>query len=219
MPEIIFNGTAGRLEGRVTLANQPHAPMVVIMHPHPMHGGNMSNKITYQMHQIFAAQGFSTMRFNFRGVGRSQGTYDEGVGELADAISALEWLQSVHKTTGPMWVAGFSFGAWIAMQVLMRRPELSGFVAISPPANMYDFSFLAPCPCGGLVMHGDQDKVVPERHVHELVKKLREQRGKTAIDYRVLDGANHFYHGVEDVLQTQLTHYLSQQQQYRMAAE
>jgi alpha/beta superfamily hydrolase len=220
MPELLLNGPEGRLEARYNpVKDNPNAPIALILHPHPVHGGTMYNKVVHMMNQSFMANGFATLRFNFRGVGKSQGRYDDGVGETSDAIAALEWFQNMHKSPSQMWVAGFSFGSWIAMQVLMRRPELTGFVSISPPANMYDFSFLAPCPCGGLVIQGDTDKIVHEPAVNSLVKRLREQRGRTAIDYRVIEGANHFYQNHEDTFQDQLTDYLSLTQNFQLAAE
>jgi len=192
MPEVIFTGPAGRVEGRYTAGPELSSPVAVILHPHPKHGGTMNNKVVYSLFQAFAKKGFSVLRFNFRGVGRSEGAYDNGEGELADAASAMDWLQSTHPQVNSFWVAGFSFGAWIAMQLLMRRPELEGFVALSPPTNMYDFNFLAPCPVSGQVIHGEQDAVVPYQYTDTLVQKLRSQKG-IAIDYRVLKGADHFY--------------------------
>lgn len=219
MPEIFFNGSAGRLEGRYTPAQTSDAPIAVLMHPHPLHSGTMFNKIVHVMNQAFVANGFATMRFNFRGVGKSQGKYDEGLGELADAAAALDWMQAMHKNHGAIWVAGFSFGAWISMQLLMRRPEIAGFVSIAPPSNMYDFSFLAPCPCGGLVLQGDKDGIVPEKSTAELVSKLRQQRGKLAIDYRVIPEANHFFKDREEMMAGHLSEYLGGTQQLRRAAE
>lgn len=192
MPEVIFTGPAGRVEGRYTAGPIPSSPVALILHPHPKHGGTMNNKVVYSLFQAFAKKGFSTLRFNFRGVGRSEGSYDNGEGELADAAAAMDWLQSTHPQVNSFWVAGFSFGAWIAMQLLMRRPELEGFIAVSPPTNMYDFNFLAPCPVSGQIIHGEQDAVVPYQYTDGLVQKLRSQKG-IAIDYHVLKGADHFY--------------------------
>ena len=104
----------------------------------------MNNRITYTMYQAFQRLGFSVMRFNFRGVGRSQGRYDGGIGEIGDAAAALDWMQAVNPNSGGLWIAGYSFGAFIGMQLLMRRPEISGWVSVAPPANHYDFGFLAP---------------------------------------------------------------------------
>ena len=135
--------------------------MALVLHPHPQHGGTMNNKLVYALYQSFVRRGFSTLRFNFRGVGRSQGSFDRGEGELSDAAAALDWLQTYNPNAGTCWVAGFSFGAWIGMQLLMRRPEIESFIAVAPPANIYDFTFLAPCPSSGLILQGDQDTVVP----------------------------------------------------------
>lgn len=105
------------------------------------------------------------------------------------------------------WVAGFSFGAWIGMQLLMRRPEITGFVSVSPPANMYDFSFLAPCPASGLITHGDQDDIVPQDSVTELIAKLAKQKD-VIIDFQVLKGATHFYNDHLEELEQTTTTYL-----------
>ncbi len=194
MPEVIFNGPEGRLEGRYQIVKTTNAPIALLLHPHPEHGGTMNNKIVYALYQAFARRGFAALRFNFRGVGRSQGSFDRGEGELSDAAAALDWLQANNPNASACWVGGFSFGAWIGMQLLMRRPEIDGFISIAPPANMYDFSFLAPCPSSGLVVQGDQDDVVPPDSVSKLVNKLSHQRDIT-VDHRVVPGANHYFHG------------------------
>lgn len=192
MPDVIMNGPAGRLEGRYSHSKLPNAPIALLLHPHPQHGGTMNNRIVYTLFHAFTKRGFSSLRFNFRGVGRSQGTYDRGEGELSDAASALDWLQTYNPNASACWIGGFSFGAWIGMQLLMRRPELDGFLSIAPPANMFDFSFLAPCPASGLIVHGDRDEIVPEASVTRLVNKLSSQKD-IKIDYRRLEGANHFF--------------------------
>jgi len=173
MPEIIINGPAGRLEGRYTHSKTPNAPLGIVLHPNPEHGGTMNNKVSYYLHQSFVERGFSVLRFNFRGVGRSQGMFDKGEGELSDAACALDWMQDLNPNAPYVWVAGFSFGAWIGMQLLMRRPEIKGFISVAPPANLYDFTFLAPCPTSGLILQGDRDNIVPQSHVDRLVEKLQ----------------------------------------------
>jgi len=192
MPEVIINGPAGRLEGRYSHGKLPNAPVALLLHPHPQHGGTMNNRVVYTLFHAFTKRGFSALRFNFRGVGRSQGTYDRGEGELSDAASALDWLQAYNPNASACWIGGISFGAWIGMQLLMRRPEIDGFIAAAPPANLFDFSFLAPCPSSGLIIHGDKDELVPESAVTRLVTKLSSQRD-IKIDYRKIEGANHFF--------------------------
>jgi uncharacterized protein len=199
MPEVIFTGPAGRLEGRFQPAKRKNGPIAIILHPHPEFGGTMNNQIVYQLYYMFAKRGFAVLRFNFRGVGRSQGEFDHGSGELSDAAAALDWVQSIHADARSCWVAGFSFGAWIGMQLLMRRPEIEGFISIAPPANLHDFTFLAPCPSSGLIVHGDQDKVVPQKDVQTLVDKLKTQKG-IKIDQTIVKGANHFFENNVDEL-------------------
>ena len=177
MPEVIFTGPAGRLEGRFHPSKQRGAPIAVILHPHPQFGGTMNNQIVYNLYYAFAERGFSVLRFNFRGVGRSQGSFDHGQGELSDAAAALDWVQSINPEARACWIAGASFGSWIGMQLLMRRPEIEGFISIAPPANRFDYSFLAPCPSSGLFVHGDQDRVAPLKEVMALIEKLKTQKG------------------------------------------
>ncbi|TNE58818.1 MAG: alpha/beta fold hydrolase [Alphaproteobacteria bacterium] len=192
MPEVIFTGPAGRLQGRYQPGADANAPMALILHPQPQFGGTMNNRVVYDMFYTFQRRGFSTLRFNFRGVGRSQGEFDSGIGELSDAAAALDWLQQQNPNARYCWIAGFSFGAWIGMQLLMRRPEIAGFISVAPPANMYDFSFLAPCPSSGLILHGKTDQVVPTADVQKLVDRLSAQKGIT-IDHVEIEGANHFF--------------------------
>ncbi len=192
MPEIIFNGADGRLEGRYIHGRGPNPPLALILHPHPLHGGTMNNRVVYTLFHCFARRGFSTLRFNFRGVGRSEGVFDHGQGELRDAAVALDWMQQINPNSTAAWVAGFGFGAWIAMQLLMRRPEVQGFICCALPANLYDFSFLAPCPASGLIVHGEKDMVTPTEAVVRLVNKLSQQRGIT-IDFCCIEGTDHFF--------------------------
>ncbi len=208
MPDVILNGPVGRLEGRYQNVWTQNAPVALMLHPSPQHGGTMNNKVVYALYHAFARRGFSVLRFNFRGVGRSQGEFDRGDGELSDAAAALDWLQAFNPNAAQCWIAGFSFGAWIGMQLLMRRPDISGFISVAPPANRYDFSFLAPCPSSGLVIHGAKDEIVPPDSVEQLVERLRSQRNLD-IDCRLIPGANHFFHDRLDELSNELESYLS----------
>ena len=199
MPEVTFSGPDGRLEGRFRRGRSATSGIALVLHPHPQHGGNMNHKVVYTAFHCFARLGFSVLRFNYRGVGRSQGVYDNGQGELSDAASALDWMQSHYPNAVNCWVAGFSFGAWISMQLLMRRPEIHGFISIAPPANHYDFTFLAPCPSSGLIAHGSDDEHVPREEVDKLAARLEAQRG-IGIEYICIEGADHFFRGKLDDL-------------------
>tara|TARA_Y100000590_G_scaffold451124_1_gene591928 strand:- start:2275 stop:2919 length:645 start_codon:yes stop_codon:yes gene_type:complete len=207
MPEIMFNGPGGRIEGRYHHNEDPESKIVLILHPHPKFGGTMNNPITYNVYYTFVQRGFSVLRFNFRGVGKSQGEYDSGIGELSDAASALDWIQALNKDSNGCWVVGFSFGAWIAMQLLMRRPEIESFISISPPANLYDFNFLAPCPSSGLIVNGSEDTVAPKSDISKLVDRLQAQKG-IKVNHSLVDGANHFFDNKIKELNSQIGSYL-----------
>ena len=207
MPEVIFNGPNGRLEGCYHQSKRPNASLALLLHPHPQYGGTMNNEVVFNLYQNFARRGFSSLRFNFRGVGRSKGQFDNGQGELSDAASALDWMQSHNPNTNTCWIAGFSFGAWVAMQLMMRRPEISGFISIATPASQYDFSFLAPCPASGMIIHGDKDEVEPQSSVNKLAQKLQKQKN-IKIDYRIIEGSDHFFLDHLEPLNKQVNDYL-----------
>ena len=207
MPEVIFPGPEGRIEGRFAPAPKPRAPVAMILHPHPNAGGTMNDRIVQNLYKTFQRRGFATLRFNFRGVGKSQGTFDNGIGELSDAASALDWVQSFHAEASSTWIAGFGFGAWIGMQLLMRRPEIRGFISVAPPANMFDFSFLAPCPSSGIIIQGAEDEVATPLATQKLVDKLRTQKGIT-IHHDEIRGANHFFEHELDQLMKSVDNYL-----------
>ena len=207
MPAVIFPGPEGRLEGRYSPAPRPRAPVAMILHPHSQGGGTMYDRIVQRLYKTFVDRGFAVLRFNFRGVGRSQGSFDNGIGELSDAAAALDWVQSIHPESSTTWVAGVSFGALIGMQLLMRRPEIRGFISIAPPANMYDFSFLAPCPASGIFIQGAADTVVQPIAVQKLVEKLRTQKHIT-IHHDEIPRANHFFENETEELMKSVDNYL-----------
>ena len=192
MSEIMISGSEGRLQGMYRFSGERQGPIALVLHPHPQHGGTMNNKVTYTLFKTFSDMGFSVLRFNFRGVGKSEGHYSQGEGELSDAASCLNWLQTQHPDPSACWVTGFSFGAWIAMQLLMRRPEITSFVAVSPPANLYDFAFLAPCPVPGLIIQGTEDAIVQKDAVVRLANRLSLQKGITAT-LKLIENSDHFF--------------------------
>ena len=207
MPDVIIPGPAGRLEGKYSPAKTGGSPVALVLHAHPKGGGHMETPVSVMLYDQFKARGFSVLRFNFRGVGRSQGAYDQGLGELSDAATVLDWAQA-HSPSAPFcWVAGHSFGAWIAMQLLMRRPEIAGFVAVSPPTNMYDFTFLASCPASGLIAHGDSDAIVPHDEMERAMGKVRSQKG-IKIETDIVKGAGHLFQNHLEPLEAVVSTYL-----------
>lgn len=192
MPEVIINGPAGRIEGKYHQSHNPKAPVALVLHPHPLHGGTMNNKIAYGLYKGFVNNGFSVLRINFRGVGKSQGKFDNGVGELLDATAVMNWLHDQNMEASEYWVGGFSFGAWIALQLVMRRPEIENYVLVAPPVNKYDFNFIVPCTSTGLIIQGDKDDISKESESAKLAERLSARDG-AEISYKVVQGADHFF--------------------------
>lgn len=202
MAEVIFPGPAGRVEGRYIEGRKPwgydkdgkeiEPPIALILHGHPRANGSMQDRISLQLFKLYQEFGFGVLRFNFRGIGRSQGVFDNGMGELSDAAQALDYLQSLNPNASQCWVGGFSFGAWIGLQLLMRRPEIDGFLAVSPPANHYDLSFLAPCPASGLIVYGTRDAVTSAQDMERVISRIRTQKN-IKVDSNAVEGADHFF--------------------------
>ncbi len=193
MTEMFFPGPAGRLEGQYQASNRKNAPIALVIHPNPQMGGTMNNKVVYTMYQAFSSLDYSVLRFNFRGVGKSTGVFDgDPENELADVLAALDWLKFLNPESFECWISGYSFGAMVALQALIRRPDISGFVAVSPPADAC--AFACPSPIPGLVIHGDMDTVVPEASVASFVKNLK-PKPNFPIRYNVVRQAGHLYNG------------------------
>jgi len=207
MPEVIINGPAGRIEGRYHQSSNPKAPIALVLHPHPLHGGTMNNKITYSLYRAFVNNGFSVLRVNSRGVGKSQGKFDNGVGELLDATAVMNWLHDQNMEATEYWIAGFSFGAWIALQTVMRRPELENYILVAPPATKYDFNFIVPCAASGLVIQGTKDEITKEADSAKLAEKLLNRDGAEVI-YNAVNGADHFFKDHMNEFETFIDNYI-----------
>ena len=208
--EIFIPGPAGRLEAKYYKSKKKTSPIALILHPHPQYGGTMNNKIVFETFNTFMDNEFSVCRVNFRGVGKSDGEFDNGQGELADAAAALDWIERENFDNSQCWIAGFSFGSLIAMQLLMRRPEINRFVIISPQPNVYDFTFLSPCPTSGIVVSGKKDELVSSQSLNELKNRLLNQKGIN-VQFDVLQDANHFFSRSEENLKKSLDKYIAKE--------
>lgn len=200
MIEVFFNSSAPtssssaeRIEGIYHQSKDVNAPLALVLPPHPQYGGNMNNKIVCSLFDALANNGFSVLKINFRNTGKPTSVFNKGIDELSDAASAMDWLQDNNVSTVPFWVAGFSFGAWVAMQLMMRRPEVERFISVAPLANQYDFSFIFPCPVPGLIIQGSQDNISEEVAVSQLAEKLISSMNSKYMQYHVVDGADHFF--------------------------
>lgn len=193
MPEVNVPSEAGRLETRFFFNKNPEAPVALFLHPHAFLGGGMNHPVMYQLFYTFGERGFNVVRFNFRGVGNSTGSASEGEGELMDACTILDWVQELRPKAKEFWLIGHSFGSWIAMQLTARRPEVSHFVAVSPPASIYDFSFLDEsfCTAKGLIAAGEMDNITPRGYMGA----LKDLVGNTELE--TIPGADHFFNDTE----------------------
>jgi len=207
--EIFIPGPSGRIQAKYFKNKKQGSPVALVLQPHPQYGGTMNNRIVYEAYNCFYKNGFSVIRINFRGVEKSDGIFDNGQGELSDAAAALDWIEKENPGFGQCWVSGFSFGALICMQLIMRRPEVSKFIALSPQPNVYDFSFLAPCPISGLIVYGKNDELVPEDSILLLKKRLSMQKN-IELKFSSIVGANHFYKSKEKELGSIITRYLKE---------
>ena len=169
----------------------------------------MKNKVVQAVYNTFLENDFSVIKINFRGVGISEGIFDNGQGELSDAAAALDWIERENLDYSQCWVSGFSFGSLICMQLIMRRPEVNNFIAISPQPNAYDFSFLAPCPTSGQVVYSDSDELVTKESIQELDRRIKSQKGIEVIFSEVKD-SNHFFKGKEQELRVEIEKYIKE---------
>ena len=207
--EVFINGPSGRLEAKYFKNQKRGSPIAIVLQPHPQYGGTMNNRVVQEMYNVFIKNGFSVLRLNFRGVGKSEGTFDNGQGELSDAAAALDWIEKENQGYNQCWVSGFSFGALICMQLIMRRPEVNNFIAISPQPNVYDFSFLAPCPTSGQVVYSDNDELVTKESIDELDNRIKNQKGVEVI-FSKIKNANHFFKDKEKDLRVEIEKYINE---------
>ena len=207
--EIFIPGPAGRLEAKYYKNPKFGSPVAIVLHPHPQYGGTMNNKIVQLMFNVFLENNFSVIKINFRGVGKSEGVFDNGQGELSDAAAALDWIERENLDYSQCWVSGFSFGALICMQLIMRRPEVNNFIAVSPQPNVYDFSFLAPCPTSGQVVYSENDELVTRESIDELDKRIKSQKGVEVL-FSGIKNANHFFKNKETDLKSIVKKYIDE---------
>ena len=185
---IFFKADGLKLEGM--LADFHNDKGVVISHPHPLYGGSMHNNVVKAVAQAYKDQGYSTLRFNFRGVEKSEGDFDNGAGEQEDVKAALQTLGKKN-----MDLAGYSFGAWVNALGLAKYEEAQRLIMVSPPVSVIDFSFLEYNSKVKLVICGSRDEIAEYKKVEKMLPKWNDQ----AL-FRVIQGADHFYSGYEEDL-------------------
>ena len=198
----LIQGPAGHLEILVTLSKKAKKFIIgIICHPHPLYGGTMNNKVVTTLFKVLDELRIQTVRFNFRGVGRSQGQYDNGVGEIEDLKAVLRWVKQTFSTD-KIWLAGFSFGAYISAKVAYDQ-KVAQLISIAPPIFYEGFSLLTQMASPWLIAQGDQDEIVSFDQVKEFVHKI-----SSPVNFLVIPGASHFFHGQLMQLKELLIHYL-----------
>lgn len=185
----LIDAPLGKLE--LILANPmvpPRGAWGIVCHPHPLFGGTMHNKVVTTLTKTFQHLGLHTVRFNFRGVGQSAGEYDKGNGELEDLLAVVEWVQK-ERIQQDVWLAGFSFGAYVAAKAATEFPTKK-LVTVAPPVQNFPMLNLPPIICPWILAQGEQDEVVPPEEVF----RWAEQREPKPIILR-FPQAGHFFHG------------------------
>jgi alpha/beta superfamily hydrolase len=194
----LMRGPAGKLEVVVLepVGEQRNA-LGVVCHPHPLFGGTMENKVVTTLAKTFQYLGITTVRFNFRGVGKSEGTYDHGHGELLDLLAVIEWMQQAQPHQA-LWLGGFSFGSYIAAKAATQI-QTKQLVTIAPPVQHFPMHLLPPILCPWVLVQGEKDDIVPPQEVFNWV----ERREPKPIVLKFPE-ADHFFHGQLGELRTRL---------------
>ena len=187
-------GPAGILEGLTACPKKETRGMVaVILHPHPLYGGTLNNKVVHYLSRTCNLLGIPSLRFNFRGVGMSSGEYDAGRGEVDDCLAVLDWIAQ-RRPGFPVWLAGFSFGAYVAYQVAGRDARVERLLTVAPPVNLFDFSDLPTPKCPWTLVQGENDELVPLSAVRSWAETLPQQPDWIGLP------ADHFFHGKLNLL-------------------
>lgn len=192
-----ITGPVGSLEILTEGFDAPFKGIAIICHPHPLHGGTMLNKVVHYLARTTRELGLASLRFNYRGIGRSEGSYGEGIGESEDLLAVIDWVEQRYPGA-PLWLAGFSFGSYVVLRASTQR-HVEHLITIAPAVNRLDFSDLPLPGCPWLLVHGDEDEVVPFAEVAEWVNGLN-----TPPETIYLDGVGHFFHGQLPRLQENL---------------
>jgi len=196
----------GRLEA---LLKEPHADDVrgvaLVLHPHPLGGGTMHNKVVFRAAAALNDAGLVTLRINFRGVGQSSGTHDDGYGERDDVRVGLDYLVENYPAK-EITLCGFSFGARVGLEVGMSDVRAVRLISIGTPVDKYDFSFLEQCRKPILFVHGEHDEYGNVDRLRELVARVAEH---APAELRVIKGAGHFFDNQLDELKTVITEWAS----------
>lgn len=197
--KISFLSEANKIEGLLEKNSNTYA--AVITHPHPLYGGNMNNNVVMAITRVYQKLGYTTLRFNFRGVGSSQGSYGDGIGEQEDVRAAIAYLNVSSLTQ--INLAGYSFGAWVNGHLNCAETGIAEMVMVSPPVAFIEFEALNNIDCLKLIVTGSCDDIAPVEKIKESYPSWNPEA-----HFEVINGADHFYggytHKLEEVLSSNL---------------
>lgn len=188
--QLFIPGPVGQLEAELSVPDtyQTGDPVAVVCHPHSLYGDSLRNKVVHILADTLTAMGVASLRFNFRGVGKSEGAFDQGQGEQEDLSAAVSWLKE-HFPTAPHWLAGFSFGAFVAYRA-HRRVNAQRLLLVAPPVSLFVFGRPEPVTIPWLVIQGAEDEIVPSREVENWVASQ-----PNPPSFHLLQETSHFFHG------------------------
>jgi alpha/beta superfamily hydrolase len=199
----------GRLEAILKEPGaDPPLGVALVLHPHPLGGGTMHNKVVFRAAAALNDAGLITLRINFRGVGQSTGKHDEGRGELEDVRAGLEHLAATYPTL-PITLCGFSFGARVGLEVGISDERVRNLISIGTPVDKYDFGFLEACAKPILFIHGDRDEFGSVARLQELVEKIKEHN--PAVEVHIIKSSGHFFEGQLDELKQAISDWMKRQ--------
>jgi uncharacterized protein len=205
---LFIEATHGRLEAILKEPREgKHEGVALVLHPHPLGGGTMHNKVVFRAASALNDAGLTTLRINFRGVGQSTGTHEEGRGEMEDARAGLDYL-SEHYPHAPLMIAGFSFGSRVGMEVGVKDARAQYLISIGTPVDKYDFTFLEACRKPILFVHGERDEFGQVDHLRSLVRRLPAQ---ARARLEVIPEADHFFEGHLDEMKRVITAWMEEQ--------
>jgi alpha/beta superfamily hydrolase len=187
--KVFIPSGAIQLEGLISIHEVPSKVGVIFCHPHPEYGGDMNNLVITTAVEVASQEGLSTLRYNFRGVGESEGSYEEGIGEREDVKAVIEYFSSRLKEVHPSLILfGYSFGAWAALPIAIQDERIDGMVVVAPPLKLYDFGLLWGCKKRKLFIAGDRDLFCPISLLNDWYQYLEEPKSLV-----IIPGADHFF--------------------------
>lgn len=188
--QLLISGPAGQLEAELSVPDyyQSGDPVAVVCHPHSLYGGSLRNKVVHILADTLTGMGLASLRFNFRGVGKSEGQFDQGQGEQEDLHAAVCWLRE-HFPGAPLWLAGFSFGAFVAYRAY-HQVGAERLLLVAPPVTLFGFGQPEPVTIPWLVIQGREDEITPALEVENWVASQ-----SNPPVFHLMEDASHFFHG------------------------